>query len=49
MNNILFSQVLQSLKYLNSKPSNEAECDPLEVIVLYEIIKIDWEQLEWDH
>jgi hypothetical protein len=49
MNYILLPQVLQSLKYLDGKASDQAKRDTNEVIVLNEIIEVDGKQLETDH
>lgn len=49
MNNILFSQILQSLQNLDCKTSYQTQSDTLEIVVFDKIIKIDREQLEWDN
>ena len=38
--------IFQSLEYLNRETSYQSERDPLEVIVLYEFVKIDAKQFE---
>lgn len=46
MNEGLFPQVLESLKYLDGKPANQRERHSFEVVVLDELVEVDGEQLE---
>ena len=48
MDKVFLSKIFQSLKDLDCKSPNETEWNSLEIIILNELIKIDWEKLKRD-
>lgn len=49
MNDVLLSKVLKSLEHLDGEPSDQAEGNSLEIIVLDEFVKVNGEELKGDH
>ena len=46
MNDLFPVQVLQRVQYLNCEPSNECQREPLEIIVLYELIQVNAQEFK---
>ena len=46
VNNLMFSEERESLKYLNSDPSDEIKVQPCKFIQFQELVQIDVEELE---
>ena len=44
----MVSLKFQGLKDLNGKSPDQTQADSLEIVVFYEFIKVDREQLEWN-
>jgi hypothetical protein len=49
MDDVLLSQVLKRLEYLYSEPSDQAERNALEVVVLDKLIQVNGKELERDN
>jgi hypothetical protein len=49
MDDVLLSKILKSLEHLDGKPSDQAEGNSLEIIVLDEFVKINGEEFKGDH
>ena len=48
MYNIFIFKVFQSVKQLNSEPSNQSQRQAFEIIHFEEFVQVDRHKLEWD-